>query len=69
MAAPLKARFMDQERLAGIGNLLADEILWRAGLAPGRRTPLTDEELRELHKRCAPRCASWLVAVVRTWET
>ena len=21
---------MDQERLAGVGNLLADEILWRA---------------------------------------
>jgi formamidopyrimidine-DNA glycosylase len=50
-AAPLKARLMDQERLAGVGNLLADEILWRAGLAPGRRTPLTDAELRELHKQ------------------
>jgi formamidopyrimidine-DNA glycosylase len=49
-AAPLKARFMDQERLAGVGNLLADEILWRAGLAPDRRTPLTDDELRVLHK-------------------
>jgi formamidopyrimidine-DNA glycosylase len=48
-AAPLKARLMDQERLAGIGNLLADEILWRAGLAPGRRTPLSDDELRVLH--------------------
>ena len=42
---------MDQERLAGVGNLLADEILWRAGLAPDRRTPLTDDELRELHKQ------------------
>lgn len=50
-AAPLKARLMDQERIAGVGNLLADEILWRAGLAPGRRTPLTDAELRELHKQ------------------
>ncbi len=49
-AAPLKARLMDQERLAGVGNLLADEILWRAGLAPGRRTPLDDTELRVLHK-------------------
>jgi len=48
--APLKARLMDQERLAGVGNLLADEILWRAGFAPGRRTPLDDEELRSLHK-------------------
>ncbi|HEY2999464.1 MAG TPA: DNA-formamidopyrimidine glycosylase family protein [Acidimicrobiales bacterium] len=34
--APLKARLMDQARLAGIGNLLADEILWRAGLDPAR---------------------------------
>ena len=49
-AAPLKARLMDQERVAGVGNLLADEILWRAGLAPGRRTPLTDDELRVLHR-------------------
>jgi formamidopyrimidine-DNA glycosylase len=50
-AAPLKARLMDQQRLAGVGNLLADEILWRAGLAPDRRTPLTDAELRELYKQ------------------
>ena len=48
--APLKARLMDQERLAGLGNLLVDEILWRADLDPGRRTPLDDEELRHLHK-------------------
>lgn len=33
---PLKGRLLDQQRVAGIGNLLADEILWRAGLAPGR---------------------------------
>ena len=32
--APLKARLMDQARIAGVGNLLADEILWRAGLDP-----------------------------------
>jgi formamidopyrimidine-DNA glycosylase len=49
-SAPLKARLMDQERVAGIGNLLADEILWRAGLDPGRRGPLTDAEVRALHK-------------------
>jgi formamidopyrimidine-DNA glycosylase len=49
-ASPLKARLLDQERLAGVGNLLADEILWRAGLAPGRRTPLDEDELRGLHR-------------------
>jgi len=47
--APLKARLMDQGRLAGVGNLLADEILWRAGLDPQRRTPLRDDELAHLH--------------------
>ena len=49
-SAPLKAQLMDQARVAGIGNLLADEILWRAELDPGRRTPLSNEELRALHK-------------------
>src|SRR6201989_3235624 len=34
--APLKARLMDQSVVAGVGNLLADEILWRARLDPRR---------------------------------
>lgn len=35
--APLKAVLLDQSRIAGLGNLLCDEILWRAKLHPGRR--------------------------------
>lgn len=35
--APLKARLLDQSRLAGLGNLLVDESLWRAGVDPARR--------------------------------
>ncbi len=31
---PLKAALLDQRRLAGLGNLLADEVLYRAGLHP-----------------------------------
>ncbi len=34
--APLKARLLDQRRVAGLGNLLVDEILWRSGLDPAR---------------------------------
>ena len=34
--APLKARLMDQTRIAGLGNLLTDEILWRSGFDPAR---------------------------------
>lgn len=32
----LKARLMDQSRVAGLGNLLTDESLWRAGFSPTR---------------------------------
>jgi formamidopyrimidine-DNA glycosylase len=35
-SAPLKARLLDQGVIAGIGNLLADEILWRARMHPRR---------------------------------
>ncbi|MHC1559050.1 Fpg/Nei family DNA glycosylase [Actinomycetospora sp. C-140] len=34
--APVKARLLDQHAVAGVGNLLADEILWRAALDPAR---------------------------------
>lgn len=48
---PLKARLQDQGRLAGVGNLLADEILWRAALSPSRPSgSLSDAELRRLHR-------------------
>jgi formamidopyrimidine-DNA glycosylase len=49
---PLKARLLDQTRLAGVGNLLADEILWRAGLSPSRPSgSLSADELRRLHRQ------------------
>lgn len=48
--APLKARLLDQARVAGIGNLLVDEILWRAGLDPARAAgSLSEAELAALH--------------------
>jgi len=49
--APLKARLLDQARVAGIGNLLADEMLWRAGLDPARPSrSLSPADLRRLHR-------------------
>ena len=49
--APVKARLMDQARLAGVGNLLADEALWRSGIDPRRPArSLTAPELRRLHR-------------------
>lgn len=49
--APLKAWLLDQSRLAGVGNLLADEILWRAGIDPARPARSLDaEETKRLHR-------------------
>lgn len=49
--APLKARLMDQARLAGMGNLLADETLWRAGLDPARAAgSLSEDEVAQLRR-------------------
>lgn len=46
---PLKARLMDQRAVAGLGNLLTDEILWRAGLDPARDAgSLSASEVRRL---------------------
>jgi formamidopyrimidine-DNA glycosylase len=47
----LKAALMDQSVLAGLGNLLTDEVLWHAGLNPGRTPSSLDSgELRRLHR-------------------
>jgi formamidopyrimidine-DNA glycosylase len=47
----LKARLLDQKSLAGVGNLLADETLWRARLSPRRISgELTDAELDHLRR-------------------
>ena len=49
--APVKARLLNQQALAGVGNLLADEALWRAGIDPRRRgVDLDPEELARLRR-------------------
>ncbi|MBK5288647.1 MAG: formamidopyrimidine-DNA glycosylase, partial [Acidimicrobiia bacterium] len=45
--APVKAVLMDQSRIAGLGNLLTDEVLFRAGIDPARpANSLRDDEVR-----------------------
>jgi formamidopyrimidine-DNA glycosylase len=47
--APIKAVIMDQSRIAGLGNLLCDEALWRAGIDPVRSADsLDDHEVKRL---------------------
>ncbi len=48
---PIKAKLLDQGAIAGVGNLLADETLWRARLSPRRIAgELTDDELDHLRR-------------------
>jgi formamidopyrimidine-DNA glycosylase len=47
----LKARLLDQASISGVGNLLADETLWRARISPRRPAgTLGDEELDHLRR-------------------
>src|SRR3954471_21903644 len=49
--APVKARLLDQEAIAGIGNLLADQILWLAKVHPARPVgDLTRTDLDRLQR-------------------
>jgi formamidopyrimidine-DNA glycosylase len=49
--APIKARLLDQSVLAGVGNLLADDALWRARIDPRRPArELSIEELDRLRR-------------------
>jgi formamidopyrimidine-DNA glycosylase len=49
--APVKAVLMDQARVAGLGNLLVDETLWRAGIEPTRHpVDIPTPERKRLHR-------------------
>jgi formamidopyrimidine-DNA glycosylase len=50
--APIKARLLDQRAISGIGNLLADEVLWQARVSPARRvSSLSAEDLDRLRRK------------------
>jgi formamidopyrimidine-DNA glycosylase len=71
--AALKPTLMNQQVIAGLGNMLSDEICWRARLHPARAVSgLGEDDLRELHQvmqrtlraavkaRRIPRTRAWL---------
>jgi formamidopyrimidine-DNA glycosylase len=48
---PVKAFLLDQRRIAGVGNIYADEALWRAQIHPLRPAgELSGDELGRLHR-------------------
>ena len=47
---PIKSALLNQKLLSGVGNIYADEALFRAGIRPRRRaSSLTRNELHKLH--------------------
>jgi formamidopyrimidine-DNA glycosylase len=49
--APVKARLLDQSAISGVGNLLADQALWQARIAPGSSVAtLSLEDLDRLRR-------------------
>jgi formamidopyrimidine-DNA glycosylase len=48
----LKAALMDQTVIAGLGNLLVDEIAWRARIHPGTRLDRLSRERRDRYHEC-----------------
>ncbi|KAI0735590.1 AtMMH-1 [Earliella scabrosa] len=56
-SCPIKALLLDQSFSAGVGNWVADEILYHARVHPEERcNVLTDEQLEALHKQTSEVC-------------
>jgi formamidopyrimidine-DNA glycosylase len=65
---PIKAVLLMQERFPGVGNWMADEILWRAGLHPRRLAgSLTQAEIKRIHRECRWVCDHALQTIGETF--
>ncbi|MBU1225590.1 MAG: bifunctional DNA-formamidopyrimidine glycosylase/DNA-(apurinic or apyrimidinic site) lyase [Actinobacteria bacterium] len=54
-AVPIKPLLLDQAFLAGLGNIYADEVLFRSGIAPSRRAgSLERDEVKRLRGAIRP---------------
>jgi len=62
--SPLKAVLLMQERFPGVGNWMADEILWRAQLHPATKAgDLTPKQRQALYAQVREVCADALRAI------
>jgi len=62
--SPIKAVLLMQERFPGVGNWMADEILWRAAIHPKQPAgSLTPTQVKMLHKECRWVCRQALKIV------
>jgi formamidopyrimidine-DNA glycosylase len=61
---PIKAVLLMQERFPGIGNWMADEVLWRAAIHPKRLAgSLSPTEIAAVHRECRAVCQMALVTI------
>ena len=67
--APIKAVLLMQERFPGIGNWMADEILWRAGIHPRQLAGQLDAgQLRALYREIRHVCREALRIIGKDWS-
>ena len=60
----VKAGLLKQERFPGVGNWMADEILWRAGIHPGRLCgDLSEGEVEAVWREARAVCVGALASV------
>jgi formamidopyrimidine-DNA glycosylase len=66
--APVKAVLLSQDGFPGIGNWMADEILWQAKIHPGRKpNTLTRPEVKALHAATRFVCREAMRIVGKDW--
>jgi len=67
--APMKAVLLMQERFPGIGNWMADEILWRAAIHPRQAAgELTPTQTKALYKEIRWVCRESLRIIGENWD-
>ena len=66
--APLKAVLLSQAGFPGVGNWMADEILWQAKIHPSRKpNTLRAAELKKLHDSVRRVCREAMRIVAHDW--
>jgi formamidopyrimidine-DNA glycosylase len=67
--APIKAVLLMQERFPGIGNWMADEILWRAAIHPKQPAgSLEEAQVRVLYREIRAVCRDAFRVIGRDWS-
>jgi formamidopyrimidine-DNA glycosylase len=67
--APMKAVLLMQERFPGIGNWMADEILWRAGIHPKQAAGSLDAaQKKALYREIRWVCREALRIIGKNWD-